>query len=133
MTNESELKNCPFCNHKAELVICKTGKPDIFSYHIICPHELCRTGESSEKEAIEKWNTRVKLQECERCDKIEKWSDHAGCSPNKAARYEKLLEFVKKINTSHCLGDTDEQGLIRLVGYEREAEDLLQEIGEDND
>ncbi len=36
---------------------------------------------------------------CPKCDllpNIEKWADHVGCSPNKALRYDKLIQFLKK-------------------------------------
>lgn len=39
---------------------------------------------------------------CPRCDRIEKWIDHAGCEPNKAKRYEVLLEFVKWVSSRGC-------------------------------
>jgi hypothetical protein len=39
---------------------------------------------------------------CPRCERIEKWLDHVGCSPNKSKRYEILLSFVKSLTKRSC-------------------------------
>ena len=63
------------------------------------------------------------MSECEKCDRIEKWADHVGCTPNKAQRYEKLLAFCKRM--------TDIGDLCCTKDVEYMAEALLKEIGEE--
>lgn len=45
-------------------------------------------------------------------------------------RYNRMLEFVKKINNGYCFNQTQEEALKMFVGYETEAHEILQELGE---
>ncbi len=110
----SELKACPFCNgegHFADMQD-QTGK----FYYVTCEQCQGKVGPySSTETAKTAWNTRALSPECERCDNIEKWADHVGCTPKKFERYDKLLSFVQVMASQL----DDEQ-----------AKELLKEIGE---
>src|ERR1017187_3535612 len=115
----SELKPCPFCNGEA-------GHPEEFNNTFIdyklmrvwCTNKECGVYTLNYRyleNAIKAWNIRATVPECHRCDRIEKWLDHYGTSPNKLQKYEKLLAFVKKI-----------------AAKLPPARELLKEIGESN-
>lgn len=54
-----------------------------------------------------------------------KWMDHAGCSPKKAERYEKLLAYVK----DQAYPDEDDPTWISKKHLGKKACKLLQKLG----
>ncbi len=125
------LLPCPFCGKPAELHYDSDHHGNWFN--LGCSDEFCHAHHAFYTEelrevnsAIEAWNQRVP---CDKCDRIEKWVDHAGCLPNKAQRYEKLLTFVTELADDACWSD---DALRSLPGAENEialkARELLREI-----
>lgn len=45
----------------------------------------------------------------------------------------KLRNFVRKVRDGFCLNQTHDDALKMLVGYENEAEEILNEIEKDNE
>lgn len=65
--------------------------------------------------------------DCPNCQitisRIEKWIEHMGCSPKKFQRYNKLLDFVKRLGN-------DKFRNVSTSRIARCAQELLEEIGE---
>lgn len=59
--SNTELKPCPFCGGKAELIRRSSESP--YNHGVWCRSCRCRTSfEKSENEAIEAWNTRRPME-----------------------------------------------------------------------
>lgn len=73
------------------------------------------------------------MNDCPNCkltdERIQKWIDHIGCSPNKFQRYDKLLEFVKMIANECLTGGGELQNRETLHWISVTANNLLNEIG----
>lgn len=67
-------------------------------------------------------------EECPTCkitiERITRWIDHVGCSPNKYQRYSKMLEFIKMLAKER----PDNDPIYKFIN--ESARDLLKEIGE---
>lgn len=117
----NELKPCPFCGGEAwidEFQQEHFNRPKLeYVWSIECKEcAFSSRYHKSKDEAIEKWNTRAKQQECEKCKRIEKWYEHFGCTPTILEKYKKTIEFIRRRSRK----DLD-------VG----AEELLKELGEE--
>ena len=57
----TELKPCPFCGYKAELL--KSHSCDEIPYFVICSNDKCKASlgyfSKTKEKAIESWNRRV--------------------------------------------------------------------------
>jgi hypothetical protein len=122
MTNES-LLSCPFCNCSVITIINVNAK-QFDSYTMCCNNKECKAQLPeyfNYEDAIKAWNKRAS-QDCDRCARIEKWTDNVGMTPNKSKRYEELLKFARRM--------TDIGDLCCTKDVEEMAEKLLKEIGE---
>jgi len=98
--NKSKCKPCPFCGSDGHITMQpftmrNSDKQDVRWRAFCAPCGFQLRYQKSEPEAIAAWNRR---QPCDKCDRIEKWVDHVGCTPNKAKRYEMLLEFCREVS-----------------------------------
>ena len=117
-----ELLRCPFCGGEASFgdVFGSGNKPMIDVECLICG--ACCYNYPSAKEAALVWNTREK-QPCDKCDRINKWVDHVRVTPNKARRYDMLLEVVKEVLKEMPVEKVCDSVFMKL-------EKTLQEMGE---
>lgn len=124
MTNES-LKNCPFCNGIPfiDWIIAERDK-DSDRFLIICNNCVSQTNTFLyRQDAIDTWNTRAPIKECECCDNIDKWTRHANTTPIIAANYKKAIEIIKRAASNSCCICCDSC-------LACDATELLREIGE---
>lgn len=115
----NELKPCPFCGGEAKLLRGEIPPTRAIAHFIKCQKCGCNLiSRYQANDVISEWNTRAP---CDKCARIEKWADHVGCTPNKAQRYNILLEYVKDIAASSCY--------LHAISSRK----ILKGIGESND
>ena len=57
----NEIKSCPFCNGEPEIYVSEIGAEQGDGYWIRCDNcDIDQHGFYTEKEAIHRWNTRIK-------------------------------------------------------------------------
>lgn len=62
--------------------------------------------------------------DCDKCNRIDKWLEHSGCTPTILEKYKILLNFVREIKDGGC-------SLIEGIDCKAcRALDVLRQIGE---